>query len=50
MLRDSGAVEKARVDALSFGRLAKKSLDPLADSEAKSNMARLVDFVLSRDA
>lgn len=50
LLRESGAVAQARTEALQFGQLAKKSLDPLADSEAKANMGRLVDYVLSRDA
>jgi geranylgeranyl pyrophosphate synthase len=49
LLRDSGAVEKARMDALAYGQLAKKSLDPIADSDAKANMIRLVDYVVSRD-
>jgi len=49
LLRDSGAVERARIDALSYGQLAKKSLDPIADSDAKASMMRLVDYVLSRD-
>jgi octaprenyl-diphosphate synthase len=50
LLRDSGGVDKARDEAVAFGRLAKKSLDPLADGPAKENMVRLIDFVLSRDA
>jgi octaprenyl-diphosphate synthase len=49
LLRDSGAIEKARAEAMAFGRNAKKSLDPLADGPVKENMVRLVDFVLSRD-
>ena len=49
LLRDSGAVEKARAEAFAFGQIAKKSLDPLPDGSAKENMVRLVDFVLSRD-
>jgi geranylgeranyl pyrophosphate synthase len=49
LLRESGAIEKARHDATSFGHLAKKSLDLIPDSPTKENMARLVDFVLSRD-
>ncbi len=49
LLRDSGAIEKARADALRFGQIAKKALDPIADSDAKMNMVRLVDYVLSRD-
>src|SRR2546422_438382 len=49
LLRDSGAVEKARIDALAYGELAKKSLDPIADSDAKASMMRLVDYVLAPD-
>ena len=50
LLRDSGAVEKARAEALTYAQLARKALDPIPDSEAKANMDRLVDYVLSRDA
>jgi len=49
MIQESGAVEKARVDARSFGSLAKKALDELPDTEAKGNLLRLVDYVLTRD-
>ena len=49
LLRESGAVEKARHDAEVYGALAKKTLDPLPEGEAKANMIRLVDYVLSRD-
>src|SRR3990170_2465920 len=41
MIQESGAVEKARVDARSFGSLAKKALDELPDTEAKGNLLRL---------
>ena len=50
LLRDSGAVEKARREALTYAQLARKALDPVPDSQAKANMDRLVDYVLSRDA
>jgi len=50
LLRDSGAVEKARREALTYAQIARKALDPIPDSEAKANMDRLVDYVLSRDA
>jgi geranylgeranyl pyrophosphate synthase len=50
MLRVSGAVDKARADARVFGQLAKEAIAPLKDTEAKRNMVRLVDFVLTRDA
>lgn len=49
MIRESGAIRKARTDALRYAQVAKKALDPIADSDAKANMIRLVDFVLSRD-
>ncbi len=49
LLRDSGAVEKARADAFAFGQLAKKSLDPLPESDTKANMIRLIDYVVTRD-
>lgn len=49
LLRDSGAVEKARAEAQAFGQTAKKAIDPIPDSDAKANMGRLVDYVLSRD-
>ncbi|MGQ0797967.1 MAG: polyprenyl synthetase family protein, partial [Methanobacteriota archaeon] len=50
MIRDAGAVEKARADARHFGALAKESVVPLPDSEAKASLLRLVDYVLARDA
>ena len=50
LVRGSGAVEKSRVDARHFGFLAREALDPVAESDAKSNLLKLVEFVLSRDA
>jgi octaprenyl-diphosphate synthase len=50
LLRQSGAIEKARADARHFGQLAKDAIAPLRDNEPKRNMLRLVDFVLSREA
>ncbi|OGS49232.1 MAG: hypothetical protein A3K68_05940 [Euryarchaeota archaeon RBG_16_68_13] len=50
MMKVSGAVEKARADARHFAGLAKQALEPILDSEAKENMLRLVDYVLTRDA
>ena len=50
MLRISGAVEKARADARAFAQMAKDAIAGLPETEAKRNMIRLVDFVLSRDA
>ena len=49
VLRSSGAVEKAWTDARHYGELAKQAIAPLPPSEAKLNMFRLVDFVLTRD-
>ena len=42
-------IEKARLDAQAYGQLAKKALDPIADSDAKASMIRLVEYVLTRD-
>lgn len=50
LLRASGGIEKSRAEAHFLGDLAKKSLDPLPDSDAKAHMFRLVDYVLARDA
>ena len=49
VLRSSGAVEKAWADARAYGEMAKQAIAPLPPSEAKVNMLRLVDFVLTRD-
>ncbi len=49
MLKDSGAVDKARTDARHFGFLAKEALEPIPDGEAKRNLIKLVDYVLTRD-
>lgn len=49
MLRSSGAVDRAWADARHYGELAKQAIAPLPPSEAKGNMLRLVDFVLTRD-
>lgn len=49
MLRESGAVDKARTDARHFGFLAKEALEPISESEAKRNLLKLVDYVLTRD-
>lgn len=50
ILRDSGAIAKARADAHHFGALAKKALDPIPDGPDKRNLMRLVDYVLTREA
>ena len=49
VLRTSGAVERAWADARHYGDLAKQAIAGLPPSEAKVNMLRLVDFVLTRD-
>ena len=49
VLRSSGAVEKAWADARAYGDSAKQAVARLPPSEAKVNMLRLVDFVLTRD-
>ncbi len=49
VLRTSGAVDKAWADARHYAELAKQAIAPLPPSEAKVNMLRLVDFVLTRD-
>lgn len=50
ILRTSGAVEKAWTDARAYGELAKQAIASLPPTEAKVQMLRLVDFVLTRDA
>ncbi len=50
VLRTSGAVDKAWADARSYGELAKQAIAALPPTEAKMNMLRLVDFVLTRDS
>ena len=49
LLRSSGAIEKAWEDARRYGEAAKGAIAALPPSEAKLNMLRLVDFVLTRD-
>ena len=49
LLRASGAIEKAWADARQYGERAKEAIASLPPSEAKLNMLRLVDFVLTRD-
>ncbi len=48
MIKETGAVEKAREDARAFGDLALRSLDELPDSEARRHLRDLVEFVLAR--
>jgi len=49
MIREAGAVEKARTDARHFAFLARESIDSVPESEAKESLLKLVDFVLARD-
>jgi geranylgeranyl pyrophosphate synthase len=48
LIRESGAVEKARAQARRFGDNARDALDGLPESEATARMRDLVEFVLSR--
>ena len=48
LIRESGAVEKARAQARRFGDNAKDALDGLPEGEATGRMADLVEFVLYR--
>lgn len=48
-LRDSGAVEVARLQAHEMGDRARAALEPVPDSVYKQEMLDLVDLVLERD-
>lgn len=48
-LRDSGAVEVARMQAREMGERARTALAPVPDSEYKQEMLDLIDLVLDRD-
>ncbi len=50
LVRDSGAVERARADADHYGFLARKALDDLRPGPYRDALARLVDFVVRRNA
>jgi len=50
MIRDAGAVEKAREDALEYGKKAAAALDPFPDVEPRRHLRNLIEFVLSRTA
>jgi len=50
MIREAGAVEKAREDALEYGEKAVAALDPFPDAEPRRHLRDLVEFVLSRTA
>jgi geranylgeranyl pyrophosphate synthase len=48
MLRDSQAIDAARQEAVDFVDLARENLAPFPESEFKSSMAGLCDFVVER--
>ncbi len=48
-LRDSGAVEIARMQAVEVANRARAALDPVAESPAKEALLTLVDMVMDRD-
>lgn len=48
-LRDSGAVEIARMQAAEVARRSRVALEPVADSPAKQTLLELVDLVMDRD-
>jgi len=50
VIRESGAVDRARVDADHFGFLAREALDDVRPGPARDALARLVDFVVRRNA
>ena len=50
MIREAGAVERAREDALEYGEKAAAALDPFPDVEPRRHLRNLIEFVLSRTA
>ena len=50
LIRDSGAVERARVDAEHFGSLAREALDAVGPGPDRETLSHLVDFVVHRNA
>ena len=50
LIRDSGAVERARVDAEHYGFRARDALDPVRPGPYRDALARLVEFVVQRNA
>jgi len=50
IIKESGAVERARLDAIRYANLAKKNLEVLPNIHYKNEMINLVDFVLKRDS
>jgi len=49
LIRDSGAVDRAREDAEHFGGLALRALEDVRPGPAREALARLVDFVVHRN-
>ncbi len=50
MIREAGAIDKARADARHFASIAEASLAHIPDTEAKRSLLKLSQYVLSRDA
>lgn len=50
IVKKSGAVEKARLDARGYVQRAKESLYELSETPYRQELIRLADFVLNRDA
>jgi geranylgeranyl pyrophosphate synthase len=50
LIRESGAVERAREEAEHFGSLANAALDPVRPGPGKEALAQLVEFVVRRNA
>jgi len=49
LIRESGAVERARVDAEHYGFLAREALDAVRPGPYRDHLARLVEFVVQRN-
>ena len=50
LIQEAGAVERARVDAEHFGFLAREALEDVRPGPYRDALARLVDFVVRRNA
>lgn len=48
-LRDSGAVDVARIQAQEMSRRARQALSTLPSSSARRDLENLIDLVLERD-
>ena len=49
MLRDSGAVDLARIEARAFAESAKSALELIPPTRYKDELVRLADYVVARD-